>query len=161
MSRRTLVGAGVLATALLVLIFGNQAATDWIANRTKPTSIWGWFLRILAWPAWLLSPDQQKGFTMRDVLAYDLRAIFLILFVALVLVMVWKTVGGGAAAFLVGWACVIFASALAAFATTWVLSNATLIGALDAAKLGSAYGLFVGWIVGIATSRARGKPASA
>ena len=41
---------------------------------------------------------------------------------------------------------------LAAFITAFIVSNPTLLGAFGAAAQGSAYGLFVGWIVGIATA---------
>ena len=51
---------------------------------------------------------------MRNLLAKDLRALFLILFVAVILALVAKSVVGGAGGFILGWAALIFASALAA-----------------------------------------------
>ena len=87
--------------------------------------------------------------------AADLRALFLVLFVALILGMAAKSISGGAAGFLIGWASLIFAAALAAFVTAFIVSNPSLIGALNAAQAGSGYGLFVGWIVGIATATAK------
>jgi hypothetical protein len=92
------------------------------------------------------------------LLVADLRALFLILFVAVILSVAGKAVSGGA--FLLGWASLIFASALSALITAWVASDASLIGALNAAQEGSGYGLFVGWIVGIATATAK-QPATA
>src|SRR4030081_3212238 len=156
MSRtRTLTGAGVIATAALVLLFGNQAVTEWIVRHTSADTVWGWFLRKLSWPAWAFGPRNDSAGAIRDLLAQDLRALFLILFVALILGLVAKSVGSGGSAFLLGWSALIFASALAAFLTSFIVSNPTFIGALEAAAAGSAYGLFVGWIVGILTSTAK------
>ena len=156
MSRtRTLTGAGVIATAALVLLFGNQAVTEWIVRHTSADTVWGWFLRKLSWPAWAFGPRNDSAGAIRDLLAQDLRALFLILFVALILGLVAKSVSSGGGAFLLGWSTLIFASALAAFLTSFIVSNPTFIGALEAAAAGSTYGLFVGWIVGILTSTAK------
>jgi hypothetical protein len=155
MRNKTATGAGVIATTILVLLFGNQAVTEWIGNHTSASTFWGWFLRVLSWPRWLISPDQRQGFDFRDVLAYDLRALFLILFVAVILGLVAKSIGAGAGAFFLGWASLVFASALSGFLTYFITTDATLLGALHQAEAGSAYGLFVGWIVGIATSMAK------
>jgi hypothetical protein len=149
---KTPVGAGVIATAALVILFGNQAVTEWVQNHTSAGNFGGWFMRQLTWPAWLISPDQGKDLDFRDVLAFDLRAVFLILFVALILAMVAKSIAGKGGAFLLGWSALIFASALSGFLTAFILTDATLLRALSAAQGGSAYGLFVGWIVGIATA---------
>jgi len=148
---RTVTGAGTIATVVLVLLFGNQAVVEWIYNHTTSENAWGWFLRTLAWPAWAFGPTDGSNEAMRNLLAHDLRALFLILFVALILGLVAKSIVGGAGAFLLGWAALIFASALAAFITAFIISNPTLLGAFGAAAAGSTYGLFVGWIVGIAT----------
>jgi hypothetical protein len=147
---RTMTGAGVVATAALVLIFGNQAMTDWVNNHTRSNSAWGWYLRVLTWPSWLVGTSSSAGW--QRVLALDLRALLLILFVALILSLVSKSVSGGAGGFLLGWSALIFASALAAFLTAFIVSHPTLLGALEDAALGSRYGLFVGWIVGILTA---------
>ena len=145
-----LTGAGVVATTALVLIFGNQAFTDWVHNHTRADSVWGWFLRVLSWPSWLIGTSSTAGW--RDVLAQDLRALLLVVFVALILSLASSTVTGGAGGFFLGWASLIFASALAAFLTTFIISHPTLLAAFAAAAAGSAYGLFVGWIVGIFTA---------
>jgi hypothetical protein len=152
---RTVSGAGVIATAALVLLFGNQAATEWIGAHTSPDTVWGWFLRTLSWPAWAFGPRNDSTGAVRDLLAQDLRALFLVLFVALILGIVAKSVSGGVGGFVLGWATLIFASALAAFLTAFIVSSPTFLGALGAAAAGSAYGLFVGWIVGIVTSTAK------
>ncbi len=157
MSRtRTVTGAGTLATVALVLIFGNQAVTEWV-NRHYPRqdTVWSWFLHKLTWPAWAFSPSNGSTAAMRNLLAEDLRALFLILFVALILGVVAKSIVGGGGAFFLGWSALVFASALAAFITAFIASDASMLGALGAAEGGSAYGLFVGWIVGIATATAK------
>ena len=155
MKTRTVAGAGILATALLVLLFGNQAVTEWVDRHTTTNNLWGWFLDKLTWPAWALGPRNSSNDAMRDLLAADLRALFLVLFVALILGLAAKSISGGAAGFLIGWASLIFAAALAAFVTAFIISNPSLLGALGSAQAGSAYGLFVGWIVGIATATAK------
>jgi len=153
---RTVAGAGVIGTAVLVLAFGNQAFTEWVDRHTSETSVWGWFLRQLTWPRWAVGPRDGSTGAMRDLLASDLRAILLLVFVAVVLAMVAKKVAGGAVGFFIGWAALVFASALAAFATAFIAANASLLGAFTAAAVASAYGLFVGWIVGILTGGAKG-----
>jgi hypothetical protein len=162
MSRtRTVTGAGVIATVVLVLLFGNQAITEWV-NRHYPrqTDFWSWFLHQLTWPAWAFSPRDGSSRATRDLLAQDLRALFLVLFVAVILAVVSKSIVGGAGAFFLGWASLVFGSALAAFITAWVTTDPGLLAALGAAAAGSAYGLFVGWIVGIATGTAKRAPAA-
>ena len=156
MSRsRTVAGVGVIATTVLVLLFGNQAVTEWIPRHTDADTAWGWFLRTLSWPSWAFGPRDNSAGAMRDLLSHDLRALFLILFVAVILAVVAKSISGGSASFLLGWSSLIFASALAAFITAFIVSNPTLLSALGAAAAGSAYGLFVGWIVGAATATAK------
>ena len=153
MSRRTVTGAGVIATALLVLLFGNQAVTEWVNHHTNGANLWGWFLRTLTWPSWLLGPSDSVS--ARGVLSLDLRALLLIGFVGAILGMVSKGIAAGAGGFFLGWASLVFASALAAFLTAFILDNPSLLQALANAAQGSAYGLFVGWIVGIATASAK------
>lgn len=149
---RTAVGAGVLATLILVLAFGNQAFTEWVINHANRQTVWGWFLHMLSWPAWAFGPADDSGAAARELLARDLRALLLLVFVALVLGVAAKSIGAGSAAFIVGWAALVFASALAAFATAFITADASLLGAFGAAAGGSAYGLFVGWIAGIAVA---------
>jgi hypothetical protein len=149
---RTATGAGVLATLLLVLIFGNQIFTEWVDRHSDGSTVRGFFLRMLAWPRWWVSPRDDSGAAARELLANDLRAMLLILMVALVLAVAARTVSGGAGAFVVGWAALIFGAALAAFATQFIVANPTMLGALQAASGASAYGFWVGWIVGIAVA---------
>jgi hypothetical protein len=142
-------------TVILVLVFGNQAFTEWVFRHTNASTVWGWFLRILTWPAWAFGPRDSSTAATRDLLAQDLRAILLIVFVALVLGVSAKSATGGGA-FVLGWASLIFGSALAAFLTAFIASSSTWLGAFGAAAAGSAYGLFVGWIVGAAVAGAKG-----
>jgi hypothetical protein len=152
---RTATGAGVIITVILVAVFGNQAFTEWVTRHTNGATAWGWFLRILSWPAWALGPVDNSSAAMRNLLAEDLRAILLIVFVALVLGISAKSATGGGA-FVLGWAALIFGSALAAFLTAFIAANASLLGAFAAAAAASAYGLFAGWIVGAGVAAGRG-----
>lgn len=150
---RTVTGAGVIATAALVLIFGNQAFTEWAQRHATGNSAWSFLLRELAWPAWAWG-----GRSSQTLLAMDLRAALVVAFVAAILGLTAKS-AAGASAFLLGWSSLIFASALAAFLTAFIFANPTFVGALVAAGTASAYGLFVGWIVGIVVA-ATGKASS-
>ena len=62
---RTTTGAGVLAALILVLIFGSPWYVDWVQNSTDPDTAGGWFLRLLAWPAWSFDSDMS----LREVFA--------------------------------------------------------------------------------------------
>ena len=152
---KTATGAGVIATLILVLAFGNQAFTEWVQRHSSPETVWGWFLRVLSWPSWNVVPDNSSAAATRDLLARDLRALLLLVFVAVVLSVSAKSAAGGAA-FVLGWASLIFGSALAAFLTLFITAEPTLLGAFNAAAAGSTYGLFAGWIVGIAVAAGRG-----
>lgn len=160
---RTAPAAGLLATLALVLIFGNQAFIEWVTRHTHADTVWGWFLRVLSWPTWAFGPSDNSTSAMRTLLAHDLRALLLIVFVGAILAVSTKSIAGGAGAFVFGWAALVFASALAAFVTAFITSNTSWLGAFGDASSGSAYGLFVGWIVGIAVASAKtgGEPATA
>ncbi|WP_432829288.1 hypothetical protein [Dactylosporangium sp. CA-092794] len=152
---RTATGAGILAALLLVLIFGNQIFTEWVDRHSDGSTVWGFFLRMLTWPRWWVSPRDDSGAAARELLANDLRALLLVLFVALVLSVAAKSASGGGA-FVVGWASLIFGAALAAFTTQFIISDPTMLRALAAAADASGYGLFVGWLVGIAVAAGKG-----
>ena len=145
---RTATSTGMLAALILVLAFGNQAFTEWVPRHTHPGTVWHWFLTTLAWPSWAIG-------SARGVLAHDLRAVLLLGFVAVVLLTAARQ-SIGAAAFVVGWGALILGSALAAFVSAFVTADASLLGAFDAAAAGSGYGLFTGWIVGIAVTSSAG-----
>src|SRR5438552_10247513 len=134
----------MLAALVLVLAFGNQAFTEWVPRHTRPGTVWHWFLSTLGWPSWTVGGG-------RDVLAHDLRAVLLLGFVAVVLLLAARQ-STGAAALVVGWGALVLGSALAAFVSAFVTADASLLGAIAAASAGSAYGLFTGWIVGVAVT---------
>jgi hypothetical protein len=154
---RTSTGAGVIAMLLLVLGFGNQAYTDWAAKHAQGANAWDLLLRTLAWPKWFVT---SGGTASRDVIAYDIRALLLIVFVAAILGMAGATVVGASGAFVLGWFSVILGAAVAALLTAFITTDATLYNALNSAAAASIYGLFVGWIIGIAAAMTR-RPAIA
>jgi hypothetical protein len=152
---RTVTGAGLLTAFVLVLLFGNPPVVEWIPKHVDQGSFLGWFLKILTWPSWQFLPADNTANGWRSLLAADLKAILLLAFVAVILSWVAKGVTSGGAAFLLGWASLVFAAGLAGFLTNFILSNPTFIGALTAGAAGAAYGLYAGWIVGIVTSSAK------
>jgi hypothetical protein len=154
---RTATGAGVIAALILVLVFGSPVYADWANDNTDPGTAGGWFLRLLAWPAWSFDADRS----VRDVLAADLRAILLVAFTAVFLALAANAQLGRARGtfgqLMAGWSGYIFAGAAAGLLTAFIRSDASLLGAFLAAGAGAVYGLFAGWAVGVATlGHARG-----
>jgi len=147
---KSAVGAGTLAAFLLVLIFGSPWYVDWATANTDPKTAGGWFLRLLAWPKWSFSTDAS----VRDLIAADLRAILLVLLTALFLYMLpgsqLARARGTLSQFFAGWSAYVFAGGFAALLTTLISSNPSLLGAFEQASFGAAYGLFTGWIIGLA-----------
>jgi hypothetical protein len=143
---RTASGAGTLAALILVLVFGSPAYVSWAQSNTDANTAGGWFMRLLAWPAWRFS----KVDTVQNLVADDLRAILLVLF-TLVLMFAFAGSALTRAQFFAGWGSYVFAGALAALISAFVLSNPSLLTAFQAAGAGAVYGLFVGWIVGFAS----------
>jgi hypothetical protein len=144
-------GAGTLAAFLLVLIFGSPWYRDWVTSDTDPDTAGGWFLRRLAWPGWSFDSSDS----LQNIIADDLRAILVVLLTLLFLFMLPGTqlarARGTLAQFFAGWAAFIFAGAFAALIATLFHSNPSLLTALKSADAGATYGLYVGWIVGLAT----------
>jgi hypothetical protein len=149
---RTSTGAGVIAILFLVLAFGNQAYVDWAARHAQGANAWDLLLRTLAWPKWLLT---SGGNPPRDVLAFDIRALLLVVLVAAILGMIGASVIGAGGTFMLGWFSVILGAAIAALLTAFITSDASLYNALQSAASASVYGLFVGWIVGIMAALTR------
>jgi len=149
---RAATGAGIIATLLLVLIFGNQIFAEWVDRHTTQNTVWGWFLRTLSFPRWWLTPRDDSGPAARELLANDLKALLIILFTALVLTVGGKSLGTSAGAFIIGWAALIFGAALAAFTTAFIISDPTMLKAMSDAAYAAGYGLFAGWIVGLAVA---------
>jgi hypothetical protein len=146
----TATGTGTLTAVILVLAFGNPAYVDWVRENTNENTAGGWFLRLLAWPAWRFDSDEP----VRDLIAADIKAILLILMTALFLAALTNAqlsrARGSLSQLLVGWAGYIFAGAVAGLLAAFIQTNPSLLTAFQAAGGGGIYGLFVGWIVGLA-----------
>jgi hypothetical protein len=148
---KTAPGAGTVAALILVLVFGSPWYADWVAKNTNPDTAGGWWLRLLTWPHWTFDTSES----LRAIIVTDLKAILLILLTLLFLFLLpgsqLARARGTMSQFFAGWASYIFAAAFAALLTTLFLANPSLIGAFRAAGDGATYGVFVGWIVGLAT----------
>ncbi len=148
---RSAPGAGTVAALVLVLVFGSPWYADWAANNTDPDTAGGWWLRLLAWPHWRIDSDDS----IQDVISSDLRAILVVALTFLFLYMLpgsqLARARGTLSQFFAGWSAYVFAGGFAALLTTLFLANPSLLGAFRAAGSGAQYGLFVGWIVGLAS----------
>ena len=148
---RTATGAGLLAALVLVAVFGSPWYVDWVRDNADPNTAGGWFLHLLAWPSWQFDADA----TVRDNLSAILRAILVVVFAGIFLALLpgsqLARVRGTISQLLAGWAAYIFAGAAAGLLASLIHSDPSLLGALEAAGAGAGYGLFVGWIVGLAT----------
>jgi hypothetical protein len=106
---------------------------------------------MLAWPHWRFDSDDS----LRSILIADLKAILVVVLTLLFLYLLpgsqLARARGTISQFFAGWAGYIFAAGFAALLTTLFLANPSLLGAFRTAGEGATYGLFVGWIVGIAT----------
>jgi hypothetical protein len=124
---------------------------DWSQDHTNPNTAGGWFLRLLAWPAWTFDSDDS----VRDVIAQDIKAILVVVLTAFFVAALPGTqlarARGTLSQFFAGWSAYVFAGAFAGFIAAFLFSNPTLLAAFQAAGSGAGYGLFTGWIVGIAT----------
>ena len=144
-------GAGTLAALILVLVFGSPWYADWVNDNTNANTAGGWWLRLLAWPHWTFNSNDS----LRQVIVGDLRAILVVVFTALFLYLLpgsqLARARGTISQFFAGWAAYIFAGGFAALVTTLFLKNPSMLGAFQSAGSGATYGLFVGWIIGLAT----------
>ena len=144
-------GAGTLAALILVLVFGSPWYAEWAIKNTNPETAGGWFLNLLAWPRWSFDSDDS----LRQIIVGDLKAILLVILTAVFLYLLpgsqLARARGTISQFFAGWASYVFAAGFAALLTTLFLANPSLVEAFRAAGNGASYGLFVGWIVGIAT----------
>jgi hypothetical protein len=144
-------GAGTVAALILVLVFGSPWYQDWVTKNTDENSAGGWWLRILAWPHWTFNSSDP----LRTVIVNDLTAILVVVLTLLFLYLLpgsqLARARGTLSQFFAGWAASIFASGFAALLAALFLRNPTLVGAFRAGGGGAAYGLYVGWIVGLAT----------
>jgi len=148
---KTAPGAGTIAALILVLVFGSPWYSDWVTENTNPETAGGWWLRLLAWPHWTFNSNDS----LREILVGDLRAILVVVFTAVFLYLLpgsqLARARGTISQFFAGWASYIFAGGFAALVTTLFLKNPSMLGAFSSAGNGATYGLFVGWIVGLAT----------
>jgi len=151
---RTAPTVAAFAAFILVLAFGNPAFHDWAYKHSDQTA-GGLFWRTLAWPSWHINGSDP----VQNLIADDLKAILLIiftfLFVAVLLGAQLAAARGTLSQFFGGWAGYIFAAATAGILAAWLLQHASLYTALVWALNGAAYGLLVGWIIGLATFGAR------
>ena len=162
---RTVSSAGVAVILLLVLIFGNEAFVEWVReHHPNPTTDAGdYFLHILTFPNWEFFPDSTAETAWRQWFAGNLRAILVVVFVAILLAVGSRSllsrgtssVGG----FIFGWGATMLAAAVAGFVSALVLigvdDGSWLLRSFQGAANGATYGLFTGWLVGAATSGAR------
>ncbi len=151
---RSAPGIAAFVTLILVIAFGNPSYARW-ADRQNPQSAGGFFLRELSWPRWTFSTRDS----VQTVLANDLKALLLIVFAALFVALLVGTqlasARGSLAQFFAGWGAYIFAAAFAGLIAAWLQVHASLYGAFQWAGSGGVYGLFVGWIIGLAVFGAR------
>ena len=144
-------GAGTLAALILVLVFGSPWYATWANDNTNANTAGGYFLRLLAWPAWTFNSNDS----LREIIVADLKAILLVVLTALFLYLLpgsqLARARGTISQFFAGWSAYVFAGGFAALLTTLFLHNPSLLGAFRAAGDGAEYGLFVGWIIGLAT----------
>src|SRR5689334_4822988 len=93
---RSSTGAGVIAILVLVLAFGNQAYAEWADRHAQGETAWDLLLRTLSFPRWYITPG---GTATQDVIAFDIRALLLVVLVAALLGMAGANVVGGGGAF--------------------------------------------------------------
>ncbi len=148
---KTATGAGTLAALILVLVFGSPWYSDWAQDNADPDTAGGWFLRLLAWPFWRFDSDNS----VQNLIAADLKAILVVVLTAVFLTMLpgsqLARARGTISQFFAGWSSYVFAGAFAALLTTVIQAEPSLLGAFRTAGEGATYGLFVGWIIGLAT----------
>jgi hypothetical protein len=143
---RSSVGAGAIAILILVLAFGNQAYAEWADKHATGANAWDLLLRTLSWPRWFVTSGSQPS---RAVLAYDLRALLLVLFVVAIVGLARTSVAGGFGGLVLGWFAVIFGGAIAALITSFLTTDSSFYNALGSALQAAGYGLIVGWLVGL------------
>jgi hypothetical protein len=146
----TAAGTGTLAVLVLVAVCGSPLYVRWAAGNTDPNSAGGWFLQLLAWPAWRF--DEGPG---RGVLGVDLRAILLVILAAALLYVLPASqvarVQGSLSQFFSGWSAYVLAAGLAALLSALLGPDRSLLAALQAAGTGASYGFLSGWIIGAAS----------
>jgi hypothetical protein len=148
---------GTVTTAVLVVVFGNQWISEWLLENVTGDNALTWIVQRLVWPSWSVDFSGSSE-EVRSVVAADVKAGLTIALVYVLLVAFRKTFPEGFSGFVVGWSTLIFASAVAAFAATFILPGATVVAALNATAPAAAFGLWIGWLVGFITSVGRNIP---
>ncbi|RZU72089.1 hypothetical protein EV384_0430 [Micromonospora kangleipakensis] len=147
----TAAGTGTLAALLLVGVGGSPAYVGWVQDHTDPNGAGGWFLRLLAWPAWRLHSDDPA----QGVFATDLRAVLMVILAAVLLYLLPASqvarVQGSVSQFFSGWAAYALAGGFTGLLATLLGPDGSLLTAFQAASTGATYGLFAGWVVGTAS----------
>ncbi|HKS98538.1 MAG TPA: hypothetical protein VJT31_03320 [Rugosimonospora sp.] len=151
---RTAPGIAALVALILVLAFGNPSYARF-ADQQNGRTVGGYFLQQLAWPRWTFSSSDS----VRTLLANDLKALLLVIlaavFASLLVSSQLARERAHVSQFFAGWGSYIFAGAFAGLIAAWLQVHASLFGALMWASGGATYGLFVGWIMGLALFGAR------
>jgi hypothetical protein len=151
---RSAPGIAAFVALVLVIAFGNPSYARW-ADRQNGHTAGGFFLQQLTWPRWTFNTNDP----VRTLLANDLKALLLIVFTALFVALLVSTQLASARAsfaqFFAGWGAYIFAAVFAGLIAAWLQVHASLFGAFQWAASGAIYGLFVGWIIGLAVFGAR------
>jgi len=143
--------AGTLAALILVLVFGSPWYGHWVEKNTKTNTAGGWWLRQLHWPTWSF----RSSDSIRTIFVGDLRAILVVLLALLFLILLpgsqQSEARGTLSQCFAGWGAYVFAGAFASLIATLFLANPSLARAFLSAASGATYGLYSGWIVGLAT----------
>ncbi|MER5336435.1 hypothetical protein [Micromonospora sp. NPDC002717] len=146
----TAAGTGALAALLLVAVCGSPAYVGW-ATGTDPNSAGGWFLQLLAWPAWRFDGGDASG----GLLVANLRAVLLVILAVVFLYLLPATqvarVQGSASQFFSGWAAYVLAGGFASLLAAFLGPDPSLLTAIQSAGTGATYGFLSGWIIGTAS----------
>ncbi|HKD97279.1 MAG TPA: hypothetical protein VKB69_06690 [Micromonosporaceae bacterium] len=157
---RTTAGLSAVMALILVLAFGNQAYHDW-AVKNAGGGVVGIFLHALAWPTWRFSTDAS----IRDLIAADITAVLVVVFTYMFVTLLELGAGAGirrtVGQIFAGWGGFIFAGAFAGLIGSLIAHSSSFVGALISAEAGGAYGLLIGWLVGLITLAAAGSGSSA
>ena len=124
----------------------------WAGTHTDPDVAGGWFLRLLAWPAWRFDSDDSG----RGVFAADLRAILLVVLAAALPLPAARLAGGPGAG--LGQPVLLRLGRVRLGRRGFAALLAALLGPTRRCWAPSrrpapapAYGFFAGWIIGTAS----------
>jgi hypothetical protein len=160
---RTVSSAGSVAIFLLVAILGNEAFTEWVHRHHSAPSAGNYLLTVLTFPNWEFFPNSEANEAWQAWFARDLRAVLVIVFVAVLLSVGSRSLlsrgTGGLGGFVFGWGATMLGAAAAGLVShlfrIGLDDGRWLLTAFQAAAAGATYGLFTGALVGAASSGAR------